>query len=41
MSLARMVLPHGTYHVTRTVVMSLYLLTPSETVNQIFEYCLG
>jgi len=36
-----MVVPYGTYHVTRTVVMSLYLLTPSDTVNQIFEYCLA
>jgi putative transposase len=41
MSLPRMVVPGGTYHVTRTVVMSLYLLTPSDTVNQIFEYCLA
>jgi len=36
-----MVVPGGTYHLTRTVVMSLYLLTPSNTVNQIFEYCLA
>jgi putative transposase len=41
MSLPRMVVPYGAYHLTRTVVMSLYLLTPSETVNQIFEYCLA
>jgi putative transposase len=41
MSLPRMVVPGGTYHVTRTVVMSLYLLTPGDTVNQIFEYCLA
>jgi len=36
-----MVVPGGTYHITRTVVMSLFLLTPNETVNQIFEYCLA
>ena len=41
MSLPRMVVPGGTYHVTRTVVMSLYLLTPSDTVNQVFQYCLA
>jgi len=41
MSFPRMVVPYGTYHVTRTVVMSLYMLTPNETVNQVFEYCLA
>jgi REP element-mobilizing transposase RayT len=36
-----MSVPGGTYHVTRTVVMSLFLLTPNRTVNQVFEYCLA
>jgi putative transposase len=41
MSLPRMAVPGGMYLVTRTTVMSLYLLTPNQTVNQIFEYCLA
>jgi len=41
MSLPRMSVPGGTYLVTRTTVMSLYLLTPNQTVNQVFEYCLA
>ncbi|MBN1654965.1 MAG: hypothetical protein JXA30_14445 [Deltaproteobacteria bacterium] len=41
MSLPRMVIPGGTYLVTRSTVMSVFLLTPNETVNQIVEYCLA
>jgi putative transposase len=37
----RMSVPGGTYLVTRTTVMSLFLLTPSRTVNQIMEYCIA
>ena len=36
-----MAVPGGTYLVTRTTAMSMYLLTPSKVVNQIFEYCLA
>ncbi|MFH1833546.1 MAG: hypothetical protein ABH877_00860, partial [bacterium] len=36
-----MAVPGGTYLVTRTTVMSLFLLTPNQTANQIFEYCLA
>jgi putative transposase len=36
-----MSIPGATYLVTRTTVMSLFLLTPSETVNQIMEYCIA
>ena len=36
-----MSVPGGTYLVTRNTVMSLFLLTPNQTVNQIFEYCLA
>ena len=36
-----MCLPGGTYLVTRTTAMSLYLLAPSGVVNQIMEYCLA
>jgi REP element-mobilizing transposase RayT len=36
-----MAVPGGTYLVTRTTVMSLYLLTPNRVLNQIFEYCLA
>lgn len=41
MSQPRMVIPGATYLVTRTTVMSLFLLTPSKTVNQIMEYCIA
>ncbi len=37
----RMAIPGATYLVTRTTVMSLFLLTPSQTVNQIMEYCIA
>lgn len=37
----RMSVPGATYLVTRTTVMSLFLLTPSKTVNQIMEYCIA
>ena len=33
--------PGGTYLITRTTVLSLFLLTPSPVVNQIMEYCLA
>jgi REP element-mobilizing transposase RayT len=36
-----MSIPGATYLVTRTTVMSLFLLTPSETVNQIMKYCMA
>ena len=36
-----MSVPGGTYLVTRTTVMSLFLLTPNAVVNQIMEYCLA
>ena len=36
-----MAVPGGTYQITRTVAMSMYLLAPSDTVNQVFEYCLA
>jgi len=36
-----MSVPGGTYLVTRNTVMSLFLLTPNQTVNQILEYCLA
>jgi putative transposase len=36
-----MSVPGGTYLVTRTTVMSLFLLTPSTVVNQIMEYCIA
>jgi REP element-mobilizing transposase RayT len=41
MSQPRMSIPGATYLVTRTTVMSLFLLTPSKTVNQIMKYCLA
>jgi REP element-mobilizing transposase RayT len=41
MSQARMSVPGATYMVTRTTVMSLFLLAPNEVVNQIMEYCLA
>lgn len=41
MTQPRMSIPGATYLVTRTTVMSLFLLTPSKTVNQIMEYCLA
>jgi REP element-mobilizing transposase RayT len=41
MTQPRMSIPGATYLVTRTTVMSLYLLTPSETVNEIMEYCIA
>lgn len=40
MTQPRMTIPGATYLVTRTTVMSLFLLTPSKTVNQIMEYCI-
>ena len=36
-----MSIPGATYLVTRTTVMSLFLLTPSRAVNQIMEYCIA
>ena len=36
-----MSIPGATYLVTRSTVMSLYLLTPSPAVNQIMEYCIA
>ena len=36
-----MSVPGGTYLVTRTTVMSLFLLAPSKLVDEIFEYCLA
>lgn len=36
-----MSVPGATYLITRTTVMSLFLLTPSKIVNQIMEYCLA
>ncbi len=36
-----MSIPGGTYLVSRTTVMSLFLLVPSQEVNQILEYCLA
>jgi putative transposase len=41
MTQPRMSIPGATYLVTRTTVMSLFLLTPSKVVNQIMEYCLA
>lgn len=41
MSHPRMSIPGATYLVTRTTVMSLFLLTPSTVVNQIMEYCIA
>jgi REP element-mobilizing transposase RayT len=41
MSHPRMSIPGATYLVTRTTVMSLFLLTPSGPVNQIMEYCIA
>jgi REP element-mobilizing transposase RayT len=41
MSHPRMSFPGATYLVTRTTVMSLFLLTPSKIVNQIMEYCIA
>jgi putative transposase len=41
MSQPRMSIPGATYLVTRTTVMSLFLLTPSKTVNQVMEYCIA
>jgi hypothetical protein len=36
-----MSVPRATYLVTRTTVMSLFLLVPSAVVNQIMEYCIA
>jgi len=33
--------PGGTYMVTHTTLMSLYLLVPSRVVNQVMEYCMA
>lgn len=41
MSHPRLTVPGGTYLITRTTVMSLFLLTPSKIVNQIMEYCIA
>jgi putative transposase len=41
MSQPRMSVPGATYLVTRTTIMSLFLLTPSKVVNQIMEYCIA
>jgi REP element-mobilizing transposase RayT len=41
MTQPRIAIPGATYLVTRTTVMSLFLLTPSKTVNQIMEYCVA
>ena len=41
MSLPRMSIPGGTYLVTRTTVMSMFLLAPDRVVNEIMEYCLA
>ena len=41
MSHPRMSVPGGTYLVTRTTAMSLFLLVPGKDVNQIMEYCLA
>ena len=36
-----MSVPRGTYLVTRSTVMGLFLLTPSGVVNQVVEYCVA
>jgi hypothetical protein len=36
-----MSVPGGTYLVTRSTVMSLFLLVPGSVVNQIMEYCIA
>src|SRR5262245_39766841 len=36
-----MCVPRGTFLVTRTTTMSLFLLAPNAMVNQIMEYCLA
>jgi REP element-mobilizing transposase RayT len=41
MSHPRMSIPGATYLVTRSTVMSLFLLAPSRTVNRIMEYCIA
>jgi REP element-mobilizing transposase RayT len=41
MTQPRMSIPGATYLITRTTVMSLFLLTPSKIVNQIMEYCIA
>jgi len=41
MSHPRMSVPGGTYLVTRSTVMSLFLLAPGPVVNQIMEYCIA
>lgn len=41
MTQPRMCIPGATYLVTRTTVMSLFLLAPSKVVNQIMEYCIA
>lgn len=41
MTQPRMSIPGATYLVTRTTVMSLFLLAPSQTVNEIMEYCIA
>ena len=41
MSQPRMSIPGGTYLITRTTAMSLFLLTPSKAVNEIMEYCIA
>jgi putative transposase len=41
MSHPRQCIPGGTYLVTRTTMMSLFLLVPSKVVNQVMEYCIA
>ena len=41
MTQPRMSVPGATYLVTRTTVMSLFLLNPSPAVNNILEYCIA
>ncbi|MGD8859950.1 MAG: transposase [Myxococcales bacterium] len=41
MSHPRRRIPGGTYLVTHTTVMSLFLLVPGKVVNQIMEYCMA
>ena len=41
MSHPRRSVPGGTYLVTHTTVMSMFLLVPSKVVNQVMEYCIA
>ncbi len=41
MSHPRRSIPGGTYLVTHTTVMSLFLLVPGKVVNQVMEYCMA